>query len=346
MSDRKRKTPEETIKWLITGSRYAKKEREITKQDADDCKRRKTPEEIIEQDATDLETHPMKASDGATVYHFALGGSSAQIKTLECFFQEEEPHSRYQISLCCPLCKSGLGMYIYPKNGIQALSENQQRKNRNTMLFGKSHMKRTHSNLESRLVPVTEAFEQSVTPAADVAPKRYRAGPAKSSKSAAPATAMSRPSKSPSPVIKRKIQHEVPSVAANVATKQFRAGPATSSAPATSELSVSQTTGVKRKIQHEAPRELVLKRSLIIPIEHSQASISKDAPGLSSRQCKPSTPAQSAKLKRIQTNSRQHKYTPEGLYIDEEKVIHYDKPKGWCPDDGDVDEDCDSSEYC
>lgn len=325
MSDQKRKSPEQ-------------------QDDVEKSKTRKTPKEVIEQDAEDCETHPMKASDGSTVYHFALGGSSAQIKTLKCFFPEEKPHSRYQIPLCCPLCKSGLGMYIYSKNGIKALSENQQRKNRNTMLFGKSHMKRTHSNLESRFAPVTRVFEQNVTPAVNVAPKRFRAGPAKSSKSAVPAT--SRPSNLPSPVIsiKRKLQHEVPPAAANVATKQFCADPATSSAPATSGLSNSQAIGVKRKIQHEAPRELVMKRSKIIPMKHSQASISKAAPGLSSRQCKPSTPAQSAKLKRTQTNSHQHKYTPEGLYIDEEDVIHYDKPLRY-PDDGDVDDDCDSSEY-
>lgn len=166
---------------------------------------RKTPEEIKKLDAADRITHPMETSDGTVAYHFALGGGSAQTKALQCSLDAKLICQLYQVPLCCPICKSGLGLYIYSKAGMQALSENQQRKNRNTMLFGKSHMKRTHPALERQFDPEAQPHESNVTQVAEVVPKRFRAGPSTSS-----VQPTSGPPHSTPPIngVKRKLQNE------------------------------------------------------------------------------------------------------------------------------------------
>ena len=246
---------------------------------------RKTPQQIKKMDAQDRISHPMHISDGTIAYHFTLGGNSGQCKALQ-YLLSDKP-SRYQIPLCCPICKSSVGMYIYSAEGMEALSENQQRKNRNTMLFGKSHMKRTHPVLKREPVPPEKLFEPNVTQAAEVVAKRFRAGPAASS---------TRPTQ------------ELPP-------------------------SISPVTGVKRKPQPMMSTKQVMKRSKTV----SEAPIHLALPVV--RQHMPVTPAAAATLPPLSTCERK----PNHYYVDAEGQTHYDKPRGWHPDDEDL-SDGDSSE--
>lgn len=169
-----------------------------------DC--RKTPEEVKKLDEEDRYTYRMGSSDGTIAYHFTLGGVSAQNRTLRCLL-DGVPHARYQVPLCCPICRAGLGMFIYAKTGNKELSENQQRKNRNTMLFGSSHMKKTHPVLVSKPVSAMEAFEQNVTAMTQVSAKQFRAGPSAASLRA---TAAGQPQLSPTSAgVKRKPEQDI-----------------------------------------------------------------------------------------------------------------------------------------
>lgn len=146
---------------------------------ANPCDHRKSYKDVVMLDAADRNSHPMTISDGKLAYHFALGGSRGQDKALQGILQLMScpPPARYQVPLCCPVCKAGLGSYIYSSSGIQALSENQQRKNRNTMLFGKSHCKRTHALLTLQVKSCNSISETTSTPAEQTVAKRFRAGP-------------------------------------------------------------------------------------------------------------------------------------------------------------------------
>jgi len=80
------------------------------------------------------------------VVHFTLAGAAALnsrlIRKIE--LSTDASQSRTEWQLLCPLCQSFLGYWICAHNDA-ALSTNQQRKNRNTMLLGKSHYRKIHA---------------------------------------------------------------------------------------------------------------------------------------------------------------------------------------------------------
>jgi hypothetical protein len=78
-----------------------------------------TAEEIDEMDAKDRDTHPMTTTDGTVAYHFTLGGCRAQDRALALLLETHvRKAKRIQVPLCCcPICKSGLGQYIFSRQG-------------------------------------------------------------------------------------------------------------------------------------------------------------------------------------------------------------------------------------
>ncbi len=117
-----------------------------------------------EADAEDCRTHAITV-DSTFAYYFTPGGIRKQDKALHCAL---EAYERHQVPLCCRECKAGLGSYIYSRSGNQGLSENQQRKNRNIMLFGKSHLKSAHGLLALQSVPLTRVGEPNLTAAQQI----------------------------------------------------------------------------------------------------------------------------------------------------------------------------------
>ena len=130
---------------------------------ADHSGPRWAPERVAKADATDRITHPM-TSDDTIAYFFTLGGVTAQNKALHCALGS---HERHQVPLCCRLCNTGLGSYIYSSTSNRGLSDNQQRKNRNIMLFGKAHLK-SHGLFPLQLVPLTRVGVPNVAPVEEI----------------------------------------------------------------------------------------------------------------------------------------------------------------------------------
>ena len=256
---------------------------------------RKTPEEVKKLDEEDRYTHRMGSSDGTIAYHFTCGGVSAQNRALHCLLNGV-PHVRYQVPLCCPICKAGLGMFIYAKAGNKELSENQQRKNRNTMLFGSSHMKRTHPVLESKPVSAMEAFEQNVTAMTQVSAKQFRAGPSAASLRSTTAGQVE-PQLSPTSVgVKRKPQQDI---------------------------------SADRLIKRPAV-PIQVDRSQTMAQESTDLAITK-----AKSQQKTYIPSTALVHSKSRNVKKPAKPRTNGYYVDEEGQVNYDKPKGWHPDDED-----------
>ncbi len=122
-------------------------------------------------DTEDCRTHPMTV-DGTMAYYFTPGGISAQNKALCCAIGS---HERHQVSLCCRFCRAALGAYIFSNSGNQALSSNQQRKDRNTLNFGQSHLNKNHGEVDLQPAPMKSAGELNVLPAEQMTAKQFRA---------------------------------------------------------------------------------------------------------------------------------------------------------------------------
>jgi len=106
--------------------------------------RKLTSAQVRQQDLQDSISHPMVQTD--QVVDFTLAGAAALNSRLirKIGLATDASQSRTEWQLLCPLCQSFLGYWICAHNGA-ALSTNQQRKNRNTMLLGKSHYRKIHA---------------------------------------------------------------------------------------------------------------------------------------------------------------------------------------------------------
>lgn len=120
---------------------------------------RKLPLEQVRQlDAADLIAHPIeKAKEPAC---FTLCGAAALNSYLLRNASDQMANTRAEYELVCPCCKSFIGFWIYAPSDVP-LSSNQQRKNRNTLLMGKSHYRKFHE--ESALMGKQTLAQSSET---------------------------------------------------------------------------------------------------------------------------------------------------------------------------------------
>ena len=266
---------------------------------------RYTCKQVEQMDAEDRQSHPITMSDGTIAYHFTLGGDSVQRKVLSAFSSLQNME-RHQVPLCCPICKSGLGSYIYSKRGSQNLSSNQQRKNRNVMLFGKSHWKRSHPSVELQPVQISEACDHkrsdnNVTQVADVAAKRFRAGPP-------PSKTTDRKITCPITAVKRK----QPDSETGASDRLQAAGK-----PITPLMRNTAYKDNGDSARHPSAQ------TKCVPKPTSTENIAKRR--------------KSIIAKRDEKKSNHCPRRPNDYYMDAEGQIDYEHPRGWHPDDGESD---------
>jgi len=327
-------------------------------------------------DAADEKSHPMeKAKEHA---YFSLACTSVMNTHLLRSLKESNASSvaeRWEWDMRCPICESFLGCWICVVDTSEIkLSDNQQRKNRNTALLAKSHYKKYHA-LEKAISLVQSherlrsapAAQSKVTPVASTLPPKISARHSQGVKRKSNNTA----------AVSKKLRTQNATVSNKpVDSETDEADKADESSSESSEslesdISVEppQIPTMNRKINSDPkPLPHPSKQSNLYPIHdrsayHSSASIplsSKAAPSPMSaksqdRESKAPASAESrgsssnenvqkvTKVYNLKPTQFQPTHDADGFYLGPDLKPRLDKPRGWLPGCDSDEEDIDDS---